>query len=231
MIITGKKFASMCDIGTWEALATKADVDYCIDVAKKYNACSLYTPKCFCAYAADALKGTGINLEFSICSSLGHDDTEHKVYSAKRYVELGLTEVETYINLSFLKSGMYKECFEDILAVRKAIPADMIMKCIIQTPVLTDEELKLASQMCVDAGVNFVKTGNGQFGLTTPHAVKIIADTVQGKAQIKATGSFKNVEDIYAFLDLGCTRFGISCEEMIKYHDIIEADYQAGRQK
>ena len=231
MIINGKKFASMCDIGTWHALATKAEVDSSIEVAKKYHACSVYTPKCFCKYAADQLKGTGINLEFSVCASTGHDDIEQKVFGAKRYVELGLTEVETYLNLSFFKSKMYKEAFEDIVAVRKAIPDDMIMKCIIQTPVLTDEELRIASQMCVDAGVNFVKTGNGQFGLTTPHAVEVIANTIQGKAQIKATGAFVNVQMIYDFLNLGATRFGIGVGEMMEYYNIIEKDFQEGRQK
>ena len=231
MKINGKTFASMCDIGTWHALATKEEVDNSIAVAKQYNCCSIYTPKCFCKYAADQLKGTGINLEFSICASTGHDDIEHKVYGAKRYVELGLTEVETYLNLSFFKSKMYKEAYEDILAVRKAIPADMVMKCIIQTPVLTDEELKIASQMCVDAGVTFVKTGNGQFGLTTPHAVEVIENTIQGKAKIKATAPFVNVQMIYDFLDLGATRFGIGVGEMIEYHNIIEKDFKEGRQK
>lgn len=231
MIINGKTFASMCDIGTWHALATKAEVDNSIDVAKQYQVCSVYTPKCFCKYAADRLKGTGINLEFSVCASTGHDDIEHKVFGAKRYVELGLTEVETYLNLSFFKSKMYKEAFEDIVAVRKAIPDDMIMKCIIQTPVLSDEELRIASQMCVDAGVNFVKTGNGSFGLTTAHAVEVIANTIQGKAQIKATGPFVDVQMLYDFLDLGATRFGIGVGEMMEYYNIIEKDFQEGRQK
>jgi len=231
MIIDGKKFASMCDIGTWHALATKAEVDHSIEIAKKYNVCSIYTPKCFCKYAADQLKGTGINLEFSICASTGHDDIQHKVFGAKRYVELGLTEVETYLNLSYFKSKMYKEAFEDIVAVRKAIPDDMIMKCIIQTPVLSDEELKMAAQMCVDAGVNFVKTGNGTYGLTTRHAVEVIANTIQGKAEIKATGPFVNVQMLYDFLDLGATRFGIGVGEMTDYYDIIEKDFQKGRQK
>lgn len=146
-------------------------------------------------------------------------------------MELGLTEVETYLNLSFFKSKMYKEAFEDIVAVRKAIPDDMIMKCIIQTPVLSDEELRIASQMCVDAGVNFVKTGNGSFGLTTAHAVEVIANTIQGKAQIKATGPFVDVQMLYDFLDLGATRFGIGVGEMMEYYNIIEKDFQEGRQK
>ena len=231
MIIDGKKFASMCDIGTWHALATKAEEDTSIEVAKEYQVASVYTPKCFCKYAAEQLKGTGIGLEFSVCASTGHDDIEQKVFGAKRYVELGLTEVETYINLSFMKSKMYKEAYEDILAVRKAIPADMIMKCIIQTPALTDEELKIASQMCVDAGVNFVKTGNGMFGPTTRHAVEVIANTIQGKAQIKATGAFNNVQMLYDFLDLGCTRFGIGVGEMMEYCRTFDREFRMGLQK
>ena len=231
MKIDGKTFASMCDIGTWHALATKKEVDNAIEIAKQYHTASVYTPKCFCKYAADALRGTGIGLEFSICASTGHDDIEHKIFGAKRYVELGLTEVETYLNLSLYKSGMKKEAYEDILAVRKAIPEDMVMKCIIQTPVLNDDELREVSQMCVDAGVTFVKTGNGQFGLTTPHAVEVIANTVQDKAKIKATGPFVSADMLYQFLDLGATRFGIGVGEMIEYHDIFERDFREGNQK
>ena len=118
---------------------------------------------------------------------------------------------------------MYDETFEDILAVRKATPEGMIMKCIIQTPVLTDEELRIASQMCVDAGVDFVKTGNGMFGYTTPHAVEVIANTVQGRANIKATGEFRNVDEIQTYVDLGATRFGIGTEQFLEFYNIIES--------
>ena len=175
MKLTTKEFAQYCDIGACTALTTQAEIDFAIETAIKYQTKSIFTTKCHCAYAAEKLRGTGINLEFSVCSPLGHDDIETKIFNTKRYVELGLTEVETFMNLSYFKSKMYDEAFEDILAVRKATPEGMIMKCIIQTPVLSDEELKIASQMCVDAGVDFVKTGNGMFGLTTPHAVEVIA--------------------------------------------------------
>ena len=231
MIIDGKKFTSMCDVGAFHALTTKAEVDHTIAVAKEYQAKAIFTPKCFCAYAAEQLKGTGIGLEFSVCAPTGHDDILTKAFGAKRYVELGLTEVETYLNLSFFKSKMYKEAYEDVLAVRKAIPDDMILKCIIQTPVHTDEELKLACQICLDAGVDFIKTGNGTYGLTTAHAIDVIANTLQGKAQIKATTPFVNVNMIYDFLDLGVTRFGIGVGEMTDYYAIIEKDFQEGRQK
>ena len=223
MKLTAKEFAQYCDIGACTALTTQAEIDFAIETAIKYQTKSIFTTKCHCAYAAEKLRGTGINLEFSVCSPLGHDDIETKIFNTKRYVELGLTEVETFMNLSYFKSGMYKETFEDILAVRKATPEGMIMKCIIQTPVLSDEELKIASQMCVDAGVDFVKTGNGMFGLTTPHAVEVIANTVQGKAQIKATGDFRNVDEIYTYLNLGATRFGILTGQFLDFYNQIAA--------
>lgn len=222
-MITAKQFAQYCDIGACLATSTQADIDFAIETAIKYQTKSIFTTKCHCAYAAEKLRGTGINLEFSVCSPLGHDDIETKVFNTKRYVELGLTEVETFMNLSFFKSKMYDETFEDILAVRKATPEGMIMKCIIQTPVLTDEELRIASQMCVDAGVDFVKTGNGMFGYTTPHAVEVIANAVQGRANIKATGEFRNVDEIQTYVDLGATRFGIGTEQFLEFYNIIES--------
>ena len=223
MKLDTKNFAAMCDVGAFSALTTKSDVDFAIEVAKKYHPCALFTPKCYCKYVADALKGTGVGLEFSICSPLGHDEVETKVFGAKRYVELGLTEVETYLNLSYFKSGMYKEAFEDVLAVRKAIPADMIMKCIIQTPILSDQELVEASKLCLDAGVDFVKTGNATYGPTTVHAVDVIANTLQGKAQIKATTPFASIEMIQQLVDAGATRLGITTEEFIKFYGILES--------
>lgn len=217
-------FASICDVGAFSALTTKSEVDFAIEVAKKYHPCALFTPKCYCKYVADELRGTGVGLEFSICSPLGHDEVETKVFGTKRYVELGLTEVETYLNLSYFKSGMYKEAYEDVLAVRKAMPSDMILKCIIQTPVLSDQELADASKLCLDAGVDFIKTGNGTYGPTTVHAVDVIANTLQGKAQIKATTPFASIEMIRALVDAGATRLGITTEEFVKFYGILEAE-------
>jgi len=223
MKLDTKNFAAMCDVGAFSALTTKSDVDFAIEVAKKYHPCALFTPKCYCKYVSDALRGTGVGLEFSICSPLGHDEVETKVFGTKRYVELGLTEVETYLNLSYFKSGMYKEAYEDVLAVRKAMPADMILKCIIQTPVLSDKELVEATNLCMDAGVDFIKTGNGTYGPTTPHAVEVIANALQGRGQIKATTPFASIEMIQQLVDAGATRLGITTEEFIKFYAILES--------
>ena len=128
---------------------------------------------------------------------------------------MGLTEVEAYLNFSYLKSGMYKEAVRDIAAVREVIPVDMIYKVIIQTPLLTDEEIRTACEIVIDGGANFVKTGNAEYGVTTIHSVEVISDAVKGRAQIKATGPFENIDDMYRYVDLGVTRFGIGVDNII----------------
>lgn len=224
MIIDGKKFASMCDVGNMNVWATKADMKYVVDLAKRYGCCSVYGLKCWAPYMAELLKGSGINLEFSICNNAGSDDIEVKKFGAKRYVELGLTEVETYLNFSYLKSGMYKECLADVRAIRDAIPEGMVYKVIIQTPILTDDEIRTACEICVDGGATFVKTGNMEYGRTTVHAVEVIAETLKGRAQIKATPPFANIDEIYKYLDLGVTRFGIGADQLV--YLVNEANYR-----
>jgi deoxyribose-phosphate aldolase len=222
MIIDGAKLASMCDIGNMTVWATKEDMRFTAEVAKKHHCCSIFGLKCWAAYMAELIKGTGIKLEFSICNNAGSDDVEVKKFGAKRYVELGLDEVECYLNFSYLKSKMYKEATEDIAAIRSVIPKDMIFKVIIQTPILTDEEICTASKIVIDGGANYVKTGNGEYGYTTVHAVELISKTLNGSGQIKVSMP-ETMDDIYRFMDIpGVTRFGMSTEGFLRYYEEVE---------
>ena len=226
MVIDGAKLASMCDIGNMNVWATKDDMRITAEVAKKYHCCSMFGLKCWAPYMAELLRGTGINLEFSICNNAGSDDVEVKKFGAKRYVELGLDEVECYLNFSFLKSKMYKEATEDIAAIRSVIPKDIIFKVIIQTPILTDEEVCTASKIVIDGGADFVKTGNGEYGFTSVHAVELISKTLKGSGQIKVAMP-ETIDDIYRFLDIeGVTRFGMSTDGFLKFYE--EAEQRAG---
>jgi deoxyribose-phosphate aldolase len=225
MVINGLKLASMCDIGNMSVWATKEDMRVTVDVAKKYHCCSVFGLKCWASYMAGLVKGTGINLEFSICNNAGSDDEEVKKFGAKRYVELGLDEVECYLNFSYLKSKMYKEAIADIAGIRSVIPKGMIFKVIIQTPILTDEEICTASKIVMDGGADFVKTGNGEYGLTTVHAVELISKTLNGSGQIKVAMP-ESIDDIYRFLDIeGVTRFGMSTEGFLAFYQEAEQRY------
>ena len=226
MVISGKEFAGMCDVGIMNTCATKSDMERVAAVAIEHNCCAIFGLKCWAPYLKELISGTDIDLEFSISGKPGSDDIEVKKFGAKRYVELGLTEVEAYLNFSYLKSGMYKEAVRDIAAVREVIPKDMIYKVIIQTPLLSDEEIKTACEIVVDGGADFVKTGNAEYGITTLHAVELISKTLNGRAQIKAVGPFACIDDIYKFLDLGATRFGITVDNMLKM--IAQADLRVG---
>ena len=213
MIVDGAKIASMSDIGDMRVFATKEDMKHTAEVAMKYGCKSVFVLKCYADYVKELIKGSGVGLEFSVCNNAGSDDTAVKVAGAKRYLEMGLDEVEMYLNFSYLKSKMYKEAIADIRAVRDVMPKDMIMKVIIQTPALTDEEIATASKIVIDGGADYVKTGNGEFGCTTVKHVELISKAIGKDGLIKCSIP-ASLDDVYDWLDidrvdrLGLTTWG-----------------------
>ncbi len=220
MLVTAEKFASMCDIGDMRVWATKEDMKYTCDIAKKYHCASLFGLKCYADYMKEQIKDSGVKLEFSICNNAGSDDTQVKVFGAKRYMEMGLDEVEMYLNFSYLKSKMYKEAEADVRAIRNVMPEGMILKVIVQAPLLDDEELATASKIVIDGGADFVKTNNGEYGWTTVHHVEVISRAIEGTGKkIKASVAEK-LDDYLDFLDIPYVeRFGLSTQAIVEYWD------------
>ena len=218
MVINGAKLASMSEIGDMRVFATKEDTRYNAEVAIKHGCHAIFGLKCYASYMKELIKGTGVILEFSVCNNAGSDDTQVKVFGAKRYIEMGLDEVECYINISYLKSKMYREATADIRAIRDAMPKGMVLKVIIQTPLLTDGEITTASKIVIDGGANFVKTNNGEYGFTTVKHVELISKAIGKSGQIKASAPEK-LDDIYSFLDIeGVTRFGFSTDVFLDFY-------------
>ena len=222
-MISAKEFAHYCDIGDMRVIATKEDTKFTCDVAKKYGARSIFGLKCYADYMAEQLKGSGVQLEFSICNNAGSDDTQVKVAGAKRYLEMGLDEVEMYMNFSYLKSGMYKEAEDDIRAVRNVMPKDMILKVIVQAPLLNDEELATASKIVIAGGADYVKTNNGEYGWTTPHHVEVISKAIEGTGKLIKASVAEKVTDYLEFLNYPLVeRFGMSTQQFIECMDYLK---------
>ncbi len=210
MIVDGAKIASISDIGDMRVLATKEDMRKTAEIAMQYRCKSVFVLKCYAEYIKEMIKGSGVGLEFSCCNNAGSDDTAVKVAGAKRYLEMGLDEVEMYLNFSYLKSKMYNEAIQDIRAVRNVMPKDMILKVIIQTPALTDEEIMTASKIVMEGGADFVKTGNGEFGCTTVKQVELVSKAIGKYGKIKCSIPEK-LDDVYDWLDIeGVERLGLT---------------------
>ena len=135
-----------------------------------------------------------------------------KAEEARIAVENGADEIDMVINLGLAKAGDWESVFDEILQVRGAVPSPIVLKVIIESAVLTDEEIVLACQAAKEAGADFVKTSTGfhPAGGATTHAVRLMRDTVGDSMGVKASGGIRNLETALAMIDAGATRLGLS---------------------
>ena len=122
----------------------------------------------------------------------------------------GADEVDMVINIGWLKNRQYDDVKADIQAVRAAV-GDRVLKVIIETCLLTDEEKERMCDIVCQAGADFIKTSTGfSTGGATFHDVELFARCVRGRCKIKAAGGISTVEEMETFLDLGADRLGTS---------------------
>lgn len=141
----------------------------------------------------------------------GAHHSEIKAAEAARAVADGADEVDMVINLALAKSGDFAGVEADIRAVREAIPA-ALLKVIIESAALTDEEIVSACQAAKNAGADFVKTSTGfhPAGGASVHAVKLMADTVGEELGVKASGGIRDGKSAAELIEAGATRLGLS---------------------
>lgn len=141
---------------------------------------------------------------------LGAMAKEAKVFEAKKAIEDGASEIDMVINIGRLKDKEYDYVESEIREIKEAI-GENILKVIIETCLLTDEEKVKACELSVAAGADFVKTSTGfSTGGATVTDVKLMAETVGDKAKVKASGGIHTREEALALIDAGASRIGAS---------------------
>ena len=141
---------------------------------------------------------------------LGAMTTRAKAYEAKCAIEDGASEIDMVIAIGRLKDKNYDYVLDDIKAVKEAI-GDKTLKVIIETCLLTDEEKIKACELSVNAGADYVKTSTGfSTGGATVADVKLMAETVDNKAKVKASGGIHTREEALAMIKAGASRIGAS---------------------
>lgn len=141
---------------------------------------------------------------------LGAMAKEAKVFEAKKAIEDGASEIDMVINIGRLKDKEYDYVESEIREIKEAI-GENILKVIIETCLLTDEEKIKACELSVAAGADFVKTSTGfSTGGATVTDVKLMAETVGDKAKVKASGGIHTREEALALIDAGASRIGAS---------------------
>jgi deoxyribose-phosphate aldolase len=135
-----------------------------------------------------------------------------KSAEAAEAVAAGADEVDMVIDIGAAKAHDYESIRADIAAVRSAIPTPTILKVIIESAALTDEEIVGVCQAAVSANADFVKTSTGYHpaGGATEHAVRLMALTVDGKLGVKASGGVRTLDDARRLIAAGATRLGVS---------------------
>lgn len=154
----------------------------------------------------------GVHVATVVGFPSGAVKSEVKAAETARAVKDGAEEIDMVVNLSQVKSHDYAAVEADIKAVRDAAPAPVIVKVIIESAALDDEEIVATCQAAERAGADFVKTSTGfhPAGGASVHAVKLMADTVEGRLGVKASGGIRDAKAAQAMIDAGATRLGLS---------------------
>ncbi len=159
------------------------------------------------------LAGTDVKTACVIGFPLGANTTKIKVAEAEDAIANGVDELDMVMNIGEMKSGHEDKVEADIQAVVGAgHAADTVVKVIIETCLLTDDEITRAAKIVAKTGADFVKTSTGfSTGGATVHAVKLMAAAVQGTSTaVKASGGIHTADEAQAMIDAGATRLGVS---------------------
>ena len=193
-----------------KATTTESDIVKLCDEAKQYNFYAVCVNGCYVNIAKENLIGTDVSIAAVIGFPLGAMSKEAKVFEAEKCIADGANEIDMVLNIGFLKDGRFDEVEEEIKEIKDAI-GDNILKVIFENCYLTKEEIKIASQLAVNAKADFVKTSTG-FGTggATIEDVEIMKFIVGDKAKIKAAGGIRDIETANKYIDLGATRLGTS---------------------
>ena len=140
-----------------------------------------------------------------------------KAYEAKQAIADGADEIDMVINIALAKEGKFDQVEDEIRAVRAQIPAGKVLKVIIESAALTDEEIVAVCRAAVAAGADFVKTSTGfhPAGGASVHAVKLMRETVGEGIGVKASGGICNAETAVAMINAGANRLGVSATAAI----------------
>ncbi|MEO1004458.1 MAG: deoxyribose-phosphate aldolase [Cyanobacteria bacterium J06638_38] len=131
-----------------------------------------------------------------------------KLYEAQEAVENGATELDVVINLGWVKTGESSKIYHEIAQL--CGETGQTIKAILETTVLTDQEKRLAGEICLDAGVAYLKTSTGWFGGATVDDVKLLKEITKGQIGIKASGGIRTYEQAIALIHAGANRLGTS---------------------
>ena len=203
--------AKMIDHTNLKASTVKEEILKLTKEAKEYQFASVCVNPTWVELAAQELKGTDVKVCTVIGFPLGANTKEVKIFETKDAIEKGAQEIDMVINIGKLKDGDYDYVESEIAGVVEASKGKAIVKVIIETCLLTDDEKKQVCNLAVKAGADFVKTSTGfSTGGATVEDVALMKQTVGAHVGVKASGGIRSKEDAQAMVHAGATRIGAS---------------------
>lgn len=206
-----QEIAKMIDHTLLKPEATKNQIEQIIKEAKEYKFASVCINSSWVKFASEELKDTDVKVCTVVGFPLGATTTETKVFETKQAIENGANEIDMVIAIGHLKSGNNDYVKNDIAQIKKAAGKDIIVKVIIETSLLTDDEKEVACKLSKEAGVDFVKTSTGfAGGGATVEDVQLMHRVVGDDLQIKASGGVRSLDDALKMIEAGASRLGAS---------------------
>lgn len=204
-----KEILGRVDHTQLQAYATWADIVKLCDEAIENETASVCVPPTYIKRIHDTY-GDKINICTVVGFPLGYSVTEAKAAETRQAIVDGAKEIDMVINISHVKNGMYNEVEQEIRTL-KEICGDLVLKVIIETCYLTEEEKIAMCKAVTNAGADYIKTSTG-FGTggATIEDVKLFKKHIGKGVKIKAAGGISTVEDLAAFMEEGCERIGTS---------------------
>jgi len=210
--MNGNQLTSYIDHTLLKADATEQHIIQLCTEAKQYRFATVCIHPCWVKLAAEQLQDDrDVGITTVIGFPLGANATSIKALEAQQAVVDGATEIDMVLNVGYLKSRFLSAVKSDIEAVVNASGATAIVKVILETSLLTNEEIVIACQLAVEAGAKYVKTSTGfsSGGATTEH-IALMRHTVGERVGVKASGGIRDYDTTVAMIKAGASRIGAS---------------------
>ncbi|NLU85148.1 deoxyribose-phosphate aldolase [Rhodococcus sp. HNM0569] len=205
--LTRDQVAAMVDHTLLKPEATRADVEALVAEARELGVLAVCVSPSMLPLHADGLV---------VAAVAGFPSGKHhslvKGAEARLAVDQGAREVDMVIDVGAAVAGDYNSVLADIVTVREAVGEETVLKVILETAALTDDAIVECCRAAERAGANYVKTSTGfhPAGGASPHAVRLMADTVGGRLGVKASGGIRTADAARTMIDAGATRLGLS---------------------
>ena len=215
--------ARLIDHALLDPAATPEQVEKWCQQADRFHFAAVCVYPVYVKLAAELLNGRAPKVCTVIGFPTGATTPLTKLYEAQEAVENGATELDVVIHVGGVKAGKTDEIYHEVAQICEE--TGQTVKVILETALLTDAEKRLAAEICMDAGVQFLKTSTGWHGGATVADVRFLKEVTQGQIGIKASGGIRTIEQAMDLVLAGATRLGTSRgPDLLRQRDTLEVE-------